>query len=134
MSDKVNLDFLEIKNRLNSTKLPQVDLIVGIAEGGKVPASLVAWKLGCSLLMLKINFRDSDNRPRFDSPQLLKKVEIPGTAQKILLVDDVAVSGKTLAVAKKQLDGFEITTLVLKGKGDIVLFPEIPTCVNWPWN
>ena len=53
---------------------------------------------------------------------------------KILLVDDVGVSGETLKLAGEHLKNFEITTMVMKGSGDIVLFPEISTCVNWPWN
>jgi len=135
MSDnKIDLDFMEIKNRLKSRNLPQVDLVVGIADGGKVPASLVAWKLELPLLMLKINYRDENNQPRYETPRMLKNIKIPETVKKILLVDDVGVSGKTLTLAKKQLKSLEITTLVLKGRGDIVLFPEIPTCVNWPWN
>jgi len=135
MSDnKIALDFMEIKNRLKSKNLPQVDLVVGIADGGKVPASLVAWKLELPLLMLKINYRDENNQPRYETPRMLKNIKIPETVKKILLVDDVGVSGKTLTLAKKQLKSLEITTLVLKGRGDIVLFPEISTCVNWPWN
>lgn len=53
---------------------------------------------------------------------------------KILLVDDVSVTGKTLEKVKKELYGYEVTTLVFKGKADHVLFPEIRTCVEWPWN
>ena len=52
-------------------------------------------------------------------------------------MDDVAVSGKTLELAKTQLPADEVTSLVFKGKAgsaDIVVFTEIPTCVNWPLN
>jgi hypoxanthine phosphoribosyltransferase len=54
---------------------------------------------------------------------------------KVLLVDDVSVTGKTLDFAKQLLHLNDIKTFVLKGKNaDIVLFPEIKECVNWPWN
>lgn len=132
--NKVDLEFLEIKNRLNSIDLPNVDLIVGIAEGGKVPASLIAWILEIPLLIIKINYRDDNNKPRYEVPMLLRDIKIPRNVKKILLVDDVGVSGETLKLAGEHLKNFEITTMVMKGSGDIVLFPEISTCVNWPWN
>jgi xanthine phosphoribosyltransferase len=132
--NKVDLEFLEIKNRLNSIDLPIVDLIVGIAEGGKVPASLIAWILEIPLLIIKINYRDDNNKPRYEIPMLLKDINIPANVKKILLVDDVCVSGRTLKLAEEHLNNYEVTTMVMKGSGDIVLFPEILTCVNWPWN
>lgn len=46
----------------------------------------------------------------------------------------MSVTGKTLEKVKKELYGYEVTTLVFKGKADHVLFPEIRTCVEWPWN
>ncbi len=52
---------------------------------------------------------------------------------KLLLVDDVSVSGKTMKMAKEALAGNEVKTLALKGKADYVLFPEISECVKWPW-
>ena len=65
---------------------------------------------------------------------LLRDIKIPTNVKKIILVDDVGVSGKTLKLAGEHLKNYEITTMVMKGSGDIVLFPEILTCVNWPWN
>lgn len=52
-----------------------------------------------------------------------------------MLVDDVSVTGQTLELARSLLAGWKLTTLVLKGKeADFVLFPEVASCVNWPWN
>jgi hypothetical protein len=45
----------------------------------------------------------------------------------------VSVTGKTLAFARTLLPGHDIRTLVLKGRGDYVVFPEIALCVDWPW-
>jgi len=50
-----------------------------------------------------------------------------------LLVDDVSVTGKTLKCAVENLQDYTVYTFVLKGKADYVLFPEINTCVEWPW-
>ncbi|MEM8970289.1 MAG: hypothetical protein AAGE93_27990, partial [Bacteroidota bacterium] len=51
----------------------------------------------------------------------------------ILLVDDVSVTGKTLKTVKAELAEYRVTTFVLKGKADLVVFPDIGTCVDWPW-
>ncbi len=134
---KRDLGFQEIKQHLDAVDLPDVDLVVGIHSGGKVAAALIAWKLGCPLTMIHINYRDETNTPRYETPRLLADPFFPPDCKRILLVDDVAVSGKTLELAKTQLPADEVTTLVLKGQAgsaDIVVFTDIPTCVNWPWN
>ena len=130
---KIKLHFPEITERIQKTQFPEVDLIVGIASGGVVPASLVAFHLGKPLDIIAINYRDEDNNPRYDVPRLLAKIDEPLAGKHILLVDDVSVSGKTLEAAKKLLDGCEVTTFVLKGQADISAFPEVATCVAWPW-
>lgn len=134
MTDKVSLDFTEITRRIKDTAFPAVDAVVGIATGGTVPASLVAFELGVPLQMLHINYRAPDNSPQREAPAVLSSLDLLPTPATILLVDDVAVSGQTLAAAKAQLDGYTVITLVLKGKGDYVMFPEVAACVNWPWH
>ena len=126
-----DLSFKEISKRIGDLNLPYFDLVIGIADGGTVPASLVAYQLGIELKLIKINYRDVQNNPIYDEPVILSQENI--TNKKVLLVDDVSVSGKTLEAAIKILQGNSITTLTLKGKADYVLFPEISECVNWPW-
>ena len=128
MSD---LPFKEISKRINKLTLPYFDLVIGIADGGTVPSSLIACKLGVDLKIIKINYRDDQNKPIYDEPVILSQVKISG--KKVLLVDDVSVSGKTFEAAIKLLQGNSITTLTLKGEADYVLFPEISECVSWPW-
>ena len=130
--EKVVLDFLEIRRRLEGLKLPPVDTVVGIATGGTVPASLLAYKLGVPLTLLRLNFRADDNTPQRPEPELLSPFR-PPTAGRVLLVDDVSVTGRTLEVAKTLLPGLHVTTLVMKGRADYVLFPEVRNCVLWPW-
>ena len=130
---KVKLVLPEIADRIRKTQFPEVDLVVGIASGGLVPASLVAFHLNKPLEVIEINYRDEDNNPRYDLPKLLAKFNEPITGNHILLVDDVSVSGKTLETAKALFEDCEVTTFVLKGQADISAFPEVATCVDWPW-
>ena len=131
--EKVVLDFLAIRARLERLELPEVDVVVGIATGGTVPASLVAYKLGCPLAVVQLNYRAEDNTPQRPKPELLGSFSLEPTFKRVLLVDDVSVSGQTLAEAKALLQGRVITTLVMKGHADFSLFPELASCVVWPW-
>jgi uncharacterized protein len=128
-----SLDFADISKALWQIPLPNVDCVVGIASGGIVPASLLAHQLRLPLYLLTINYRAPDNTPQRLVPELLQPVpRLPDNAR-ILLVDDVSVSGKTLQLAKELLPGYQIVTFALKGNADIVVFPEISECVAWPW-
>jgi hypothetical protein len=62
------------------------------------------------------NYRDDANKPRRAAPELLKPLEFDPKSQRVLLVDDVSVSGATFNVARELLTGASITTLVCKGK------------------
>lgn len=126
--------FSEISARLRSLSLPETDLVIGIGTGGIVPASLVAFHLGCELQVITLNYRDENNTPRYENPVVVNMPEMPSLqGKRILLVDDVSVSGKTLHEALLHFQGLQIKTLTMKGKADYVLFPEIQDCVKWPW-
>jgi len=133
MDDKISLDFELISKALKTISLPVVDCVVGIAEGGIVPASLLAHQLELPLHLLRINYRAPDNSPRHPAPTLLAELPILSIGSRILLVDDVSVSGQTLNLARELLKQHEVVTFTLKGRADFVLFPEIASCVNWPW-
>lgn len=132
-TDKVTLTFEEISARLHAAPLPRVDVVVGITRGGLVPASLAAHQLRVPLVLVSLNYRDDDNKPRHAAPQLLKPLDFDPAGKRLLLVDDVSVSGSTLRTARELMPGADITTLTLKGQADIVLFPEVKPCVHWPW-
>jgi uncharacterized protein len=134
LTKKVRLEFAEISRRLRELHLPKVDVVVGIGRGGIVPASLIAHQLELPLQIMRVNFRDDDNTPRAASPRLLQPPEFNFVGQRVLLVDDVSVTGATLNLAREILIGANIITLTCKGKADFVLFPEISSCVVWPWS
>ena len=129
----VDLSFPAIRQAIRALALPPFDAVVGIGRGGVVPASLLAFHLGADLAVMHVNYRDDQNRPRHAAPVLYSPPVLPPGAQTILLVDDVSVTGQTLEAARALLAGYDVTTLVLKGRADYVLFPHIASCVNWPW-
>lgn len=133
MDDKVDLEFDTISQAIRLVDFPKVDLVIGVAEGGIVPAALIAHQLNLPMQLLKINYRAADNSPQRPEPTLLLEPPTLPDHRKILLVDDVSVSGKTLDLARRILQNNQVITFTLKGKADIVLFPEISACVNWPW-
>ena len=129
----VPLSFVEISKRLKQIELPEIDIVIGIGTGGIPAATFVAYHLNAELEVMVLNYRDEQNNPRYDSPKIIEKREWNLDGKKILLVDDVSVSGKTMNVALEQLKGYNVKTLAMKGKADFVLFPEIKDCVKWPW-
>jgi uncharacterized protein len=133
-TNKIPLEFAEISRRLRELQLPNVDAVIGIGRGGVVPASLVAHQLGVPLHVLRVNYRDDDNKPRSSAPRLLEEFQFDFAGSQVLVVDDVSVTGATLNAARDVLIGASITTLVCKGKADFVLFPEVVSCVIWPWS
>lgn len=109
------------------------DLVVGITNGGIVPAYIVSSYLKLPIEYIGINFRDTLHQPLGPTPKLIKKFYFVYQDKKILLVDDRSNSGKTLEFAKKQLSGAKIIkTLVFNGKADYQLFNE--SCFQFPWD
>lgn len=135
MDSKVFLPFAKISKALSGFAFPPTDIIVGIGRGGIVPSSLVAHQLELPLYIASVNYRNDQNHPIREVPEFLDLFTTSFPAgSRILLVDDVAVSGKTLDLLKETLKDYPVKTFVLKGKADFVLFPDIQTCVHWPWN
>jgi len=132
--DKITVSMSEIEERLAGLPFPPLDMVVAIASGGRIAGGLIAARLSVPLKIIEISYRRADNQPLYDKPRLISADPFPEKAQRLLLVDDVSVSGKTLNTARQILSGHTISTFVLKGKADFVLFPEIKTCVNWPWH
>lgn len=129
----VPLSFHQITERLKQMQLPETDVVIGIGSGGIAPATMVAYHLNAELQVMVLNYRDEQNNPRYAEPRVLEKPHGQLEGKRILLVDDVSVSGKTMQAALEQLTGLNVKTLAMKGKADFVLFPEIKECVKWPW-
>lgn len=129
------LAFEDIAERLRRWPFPpDIDGVIGIASGGVVPAALVAAQLGVGLKVIALNYRDEANEPRYPEPRLLSRVPELGRWRKVLLVDDVYVSGRSWTAARNLLSAeVEVLPFVLKGKTDFALIREVDGCVEWPW-
>lgn len=129
------LAFEVIASRLAAWKFPAgIEGVVGIASGGVVPAALVAQRLGVGLKVIALNYRDETNEPRFAAPKLLSDVPDLGTWRRVLLVDDVYVSGKSWHAARASLPAtVQVLPFVLKGQVDFALIRDVEGCVQWPW-
>ena len=121
-------EFFEKFNKINFKKY---DLIVAIAKGGLIPASFIQYKLDIPLQIIHINFRDKSHNPLYEEPKLLKDFE-KIKDKKILLVDDVSRTGKTLQKAKQILEDNEIDTFLINGNANYSLFEE-KECLDMPW-
>ena len=130
-----SLSFADITARLAAWRFPEgIDLVVGIASGGVVPAALVAVRLAVELKVIALNYRDEANEPRYPEPRLLSSVPDLGSARRILLVDDVYVTGKSWQSARRALPkSVEVIPFVLKGRVDFALIRNVDGCVQWPW-
>ena len=135
MDRKTPLTLQEIVARLKRWKFPEsLDGVVGIASGGVVPAALVAQHLGLGLKIVAVNYRDESNEPRFDEPRSLGPAPDLGRWRRVLLVDDVWVSGKSWNAARSLLPhDIEVLPFVLKGSAEFALIRDIEGCVRWPW-
>jgi adenine/guanine phosphoribosyltransferase-like PRPP-binding protein len=129
------LAFEDITARLARWKFPaDLDGVVGIASGGVVPAALVAQRLGLGLKIIALNYRDEANQPRHAVPQLLGVAPELGAWRRVLLVDDVYVSGSSWRAARSFLPSeVEVLPFVLKGRTDFALIRDLEGCVRWPW-
>lgn len=108
------------------------DYIVAIANGGIVPAAIINQRLQKEIHVLKINLRDEDQCPKYDSPQLMSPINFDCNDKKILLVDDRIKTGATIQFARELMKKATlIKTFAVNGNADYALFDE--SCFRFPW-
>ncbi|MFT3680496.1 MAG: phosphoribosyltransferase family protein [Ferruginibacter sp.] len=124
----------EVKDKIRSMDFKEsFDLIVAIANGGIIPATMLSNFLQVKLELLKINYRDINQRPIYESPQLLTEIDFDITGKTILLVEDRVKTGATLQYAKQLLSGAALVkTFAVNGPADYFLYDE--ACFSFPWN
>lgn len=131
MSD--NKTFAEVLERFRNISLHEdFDMIVAIANGGIIPAAILNQRLNIDIQLLKINLRDTNQKPKYDSPQLMAPIDFEFQGKTILLVEDRIKTGASLSMACKLLKEAKlIKTFAVNGNADYALYNE--PCFKFPW-
>ena len=117
------------------------DIIVGIARGGWIPARLLADFYGNRRTAnIKIEFYDNTSRAT-ENPVITQEISENVKDKTILIVDDVADSGKSLLAAVdhiKEMGAKEIRTSTLYYKRHSIIKPdyyikETQSWIVYPW-
>lgn len=125
--------FEEVMNRFREIEFHEdFDMIVAIANGGIIPAAIINQRLNTEFRLLKINLRDAEQIPRYESPQLISPVDFDCTGKTILLVEDRIKTGATVNFAISLLrDAKLVKTFAVNGNADYALYNE--SCFKFPW-
>ena len=123
----------EVVSKIKSFNFAEkFDLIVAIANGGIIPAALINQQLQIRIELLRLNYRDIQQQPIYESPKLLEEINFDYKGKKILLVEDRVKTGATLNYAVRLLSGADlIKTFAVNGEADYYLYNE--TCFRFPW-
>ena len=95
------------------------DIIVGVCRGGWPPAKIISSLLGnVNLAKVTVEFYSGVAKSNKE-PVLTQPISIPVTGMSVLIIDDVADTGKTLNLVKKHLSkkrasSVRIATIYLK--------------------
>lgn len=128
------ITFDDIKKKIAAVEFDVTfDLIVAIANGGIIPAAIINQRLNVEMQLLKINWRDPQQKPKYVEPQLLVSPEFEYENKTILLVEDRVKTGATLEFAKKLLlpDAKLVKTFAVNGPADYSLYDRV--CFKFPW-
>ncbi|WP_402466488.1 phosphoribosyltransferase [Isoptericola aurantiacus] len=119
------------------------DVVVAVARGGLVPGGAVAYALGTKGVgTMNVEFYTDIGRTLDDPrvlPPLMDTSELPGS--RVLVVDDVADSGRTLELVMRMLaeQGADARAAVLYTKPRSVYRPEYSwretdRWITFPWS
>ncbi len=125
--------FEEVRERFKEIEFHEnFDLIVAIANGGIIPATIINQRLNKEIHLLKISLRDPNQKPIYSSPKLVSPIDFEYKNKSILLVEDRIKTGATVRYAIELLKGAkQIKTLAVNGIADYSLYDE--DCFKFPW-
>jgi len=130
------VDWTELYEKLSGAlawmQSERFEAIVAVANGGIMPAALLHEELGLPMSIVQINYRDHENKPRFSDARLLQDGPAPFPGKKVLIVDDVSRTGRTLARAREFLSASTVRTFLLNGEADYSLY-RTSECLRMPW-
>ncbi|MDD5340026.1 MAG: phosphoribosyltransferase [Candidatus ainarchaeum sp.] len=117
------------------------DFIVGISRGGLVPARVLSDLLGVNAMgILGISFYKAMGKPS-DFPVISQDLTMDIKGKRVLIVDDIADTGRSLAVAKDYVlrkGAKEVKVATIHYKPDSIFKPDyfIGSTTAWvvyPW-
>lgn len=117
------------------------DIIIAISRGGLVPARLLSDSLNVPVLYTIRIFFYSSVGVRMEKPEVTQPLSADIKGKKILIVDDISDSGKSLELAEehaKSLNPAEIKTATIHYKPGSIFKPDffVSTTEAWvvyPW-
>jgi len=131
-----SVDWTEFYGKLDGVlawiQSEQFEGIVAIANGGIMPAAILHEESGLPMDVVQINYRDHENKPRFPDARLLQDGPAPFPGKKVLIVDDVSRTGRTLARAREYLSRSAVKTFLINGEADFSLY-RTSECLRMPW-
>lgn len=125
--------FEEVMTRFREIEFHEhFDMIVAIANGGIIPAAILNQRLNTDFQILKINLRDVNQQPKYDSPKLIAPIDFDFKDKTVLLVEDRIKSGATVKFAIDLLrEAKQVKTFAVNGNADYALYNE--SCFRFPW-
>ncbi len=104
------------------------EIVIAVARGGMVPAGALTYALGVKLTdAINVEFYTDVSKTLPDPVLLAPRLDTESVSgKKLLVVDDVADSGRTLALVLKLLRGFgaDVRSAVLYAKPTTVVEPD----------
>lgn len=112
------------------------DILVGVSRGGLVPVRILSDKLAINKLgILGIQFYKKVGETK-DFPEITHDMPLKIDGKRILIVDDVADTGKSLVAAKDYISrrgAAEIKTATLHYKPTSIIKPDYFVGVTTAW-
>jgi len=104
----VERDILSIIEKMRQDNF-EPDVIISIARSGLIPASLIAYTLGNKqLYVIKVDFsktqKDGKDQDLNDRPIISQELAKDVQGLKVLVVDEMVVSGSTLKLVKAYME------------------------------
>ena len=121
------------------------DIILGIARGGLIPAGAIAYAMDCKLMIsLNVEFYTGVGERLTEPVMLPSLLESSGLVdQRVLVVDDVADSGKTLRLVDEYCEHqgrvAEVRNAVIYRKPHTITEPDYcwrttDKWIDFPWS
>ena len=119
------------------------DIVIAVARGGMIPGGALTYAMGCKLTdAINVEFYTDVHETLPDPVLLAPMLDVEAvTGKKLLVVDDVADSGRTLDLVIKLLEGFgaEVRSVVLYAKPTTIVEPtyvwrHTDKWIVFPWS